>query len=102
MINVIPIQDVKDNASPKRNTPSNVAVNGSANASVTAVEDATCLNPCANKKYASAVATSPKCKLTPRPLGSVIHDISKMNKNGDNIKPLNEKITATTDNDGCT
>lgn len=100
-INNIPIQDVSVSDSCNKNTPSNAAVSGSASANVTAVDDVTYFNPLENKKYANAVVTSPKCKLTAIPFTSVIHDISKIKRNGDRNNALSENITATTDREGC-
>lgn len=53
----MPMHDVNVSDSLSKNTPSNAAVNGSANANVIALEDVTCFNPFENKKYANSVPT---------------------------------------------
>lgn len=97
----MPIHDVTLKYSPNRKTPNKAAVNGSANESVTAVEEETWIKPLEKRKYAIAVAMIPNWRLTPTPRKLVIHDISKTNKKGAKQMALSVKTTATTDKEEC-
>lgn len=55
----IPDQEVMFKYSSNNKTPNSAAVNGSANASVTAVDEETFTRPLAKRRYAIPVATIP-------------------------------------------
>ena len=90
-----PVHDKKDIVSPNKNTPSIVAVRGSAKESVTAVDESTLDKPLANIKYDKPVAIIPIYRPTIRPSVVKTQDISKIKRRGDSISPLRVNTTAT-------